>query len=138
MLKYIFIAEFDDGTFYTQDEQDIAKIAKQGSAFTDVLELQKDKKLIAFTIICHDKSEETTLSLSLISGRFILNGKELIVEGDKPVPINDPDYRLIFYRQHQHDFNPESQEETAHRVTYFIGWQTTVDEKNYQSVVGIT
>ncbi len=134
MLKYIFSAEFDDGVTYIQTQEDKATLVEKGSCFTDILELQKEKKLIKFQIY----GENICLSVNLLTGRFALNNFEMIVEGDKPVPINDPDYRLIFYRQHQHDFNPESQEETAHRVTYFIGWQTTVDEKNYQSVVGIT
>lgn len=134
MLKYLFCAEFDDGHLYYQSQDDKARIAKEGSCFTDILETQKEKKLTKFWLV----NDKVNFSVNLLTGKFYLNGIELTVEGDKPVPISNPDYRLIFYRQHQHDFNPESQEETAHKVTYFIGWQTTVDEKNYQSVVGIT
>ena len=39
-------------------------------------------------------------------------------------------------RQHQHTFNV-GYDELSHNVTYFIGWQTTINGKNYQQTIGI-
>ena len=126
MLKYLFTAEYEDGSSFVQSQDDVSKLDEKRSQFYDVI--QSEKKLVKFYL----RSDDKVFSVDLLTGYFNINGIETIVEGDKPVPINNPVYRLIFYRQHQHDFNAESKKETVHRVTYFIGWQTIVDGVNYQ------
>jgi len=127
-LKYLFTAEFEDGSVFEQPKDDKSRINEEKSSFYDLLEIKK--RIRQFTL----RNWWTSVAVDLIDGHFEVNGLPIQV-GDA-LPIKS-DLRLIFFRQHQHDYNPVLKKEIAHRVRYFIGWQTTINGKNFKRLIGI-
>lgn len=134
VLKYLFTAELEDGSFFSQDAEDVSKVDPKRSAFYDLLNC--GKKVVKFTLslaVAHNGAQKT-IAVSLVDGHFELNGQVMWLE-ENPLPI---ERRLVFFRQHQHDFNSATREQTGHRTKYFIGWQATVGGQNIQHILGIT
>ena len=136
-LKYLFSVKYKDGSIFEQPKDDHSELDSLKSSFYDVL--QNEKEMESFSIRTED--HEDCWSVNLSTGAFIHNGVEFVVQGDKPLPIDNPEFRLVFYRQHNHSFGVSEygldQTELAHTVAYFIGWQCTIDKKNYQQVIGV-
>lgn len=122
-LKYLFKVEYVDGTKFKQNKNDVSSIDPKRSAFYDVL--SSDKEIKTFEI--------GRVKVNLQDGHFEVKGQKLQI-GDTLTPCKR---KLIFYRQHQHDFNSGEKIETAHRVTYFIGWETKIGRKKYKEIIGI-
>lgn len=135
-LKYLFEAEFEDGTIFKQNKKDVSTLDPKRSAFYDLL--QDKRKIVRFTLT--EQSGDKQISIDLTDGKFNqenCTGADLLFEGDASLPEGISDYRLIFYRQHKHELNPETTEELSHQVRYCLGWQTTFKKKNYQQVLGV-
>lgn len=133
-LKYHFVGEFSDGSSLVQNESDRSAINPQKSCFYDLL--QSPKKLVKFHL-CVQTSKTTgkqVLSVDLVDGHFELGDQVLWLE-ENPMPV---ERRLIFFRQHQHDFSSATREQTGHRVKYFVGWQATIKGQNVQHIIGIS
>jgi len=135
-LKYLFIAEYTDGSFHHQSPEDKSRLEPDTrSEFYDVLQSGKEIKRFSLTDGTH------TVCVDLTDGQFEVNGFPLHLESEQLPTIPDT-YTLIFYRQHTHSFNTkhednENPEEISHDVEYFIGWQTTIKGKNYQQKIGV-
>ena len=94
VLKYLFAAQYNDGTIFYQDENDISLIDPKKSQFYDVL--QKEEKLEAFAL--HGDGHQYAVDLR--DGHFEIDG----------IPFNLYDMsianrRVIFFRRHTHNFN---------------------------------
>ena len=131
VLKYLFTAEYEDGTSFSQTEEDVSVVEKTRSAFYDVL--NSGKTVTRFSI----EGEGHVYCVDLTTGGFTRDGEPIAGEGD-PLPDGDPELRLIYYRQHRHQFNRTTREELSHDVTYVIGWQTTHNGRNYQQKLGVS
>jgi hypothetical protein len=129
-LKYLFGCRFADGTVVNQTPADVSSIDPQRSEFYDVLQTAESSPVRQFWL----KGDDTTLLVDLTDGHFELNG--IPFKAHETLPLEFPDYRLIFYRQHKHQFNLDK-EELAHQVDYCIGWQTTIAGKNYKETITI-
>lgn len=119
MLKYLFIAEYKDGTIYEQNVEDKPVIKNTGSSFSDV----RIDDVHRFYLV----GAEGSFCVDLNDGHFEVN--------KVPFYMHDcgehlKDFRLIFYRQHTHNVNigVNSFKELSHEINYCIGWQTN-DEK---------
>lgn len=137
-LKYLFEAQFEDGTIFKQDPKDISKSDPKRSAFYDLL--QDKRKIVRFALI-EQSANPKEISVNLTHGTFDQKNckqEDLAAEGDTELPDKLKDFRLIFYRQHQHDIDRETNKEIDHRIRYCLGWQTTYKKKNYQQVLGIS
>ena len=121
MLKYLFVAGYKDGSYYQQNEADVSCTDEKRSCFFDVDQEQ------VWDFILNDK-EGNWFLVDLVDGHFEVNGKPFFMH-DQGEGLKD--FRLIFYRQHEHDFNL-GMEEVAHRIRYCIGWQT--NDKNGNNV----
>ncbi len=135
-LKYLFKAEFADGTVYEQTIEDISLVDPKKSAFFDVLQKdEKDSRLLRFLI----EGEGHKYLVDLIDGHFEIDGVSF--DCHETLPHNYPDRRIIYYRKHENDFdsNPDGSlgVETAHRIWYCIGWQTTINGKNFKETITI-
>lgn len=144
MLKYLFIAEFADGSTLRQDQEDRSAIdpAKR-SQFYDVLNCGKE--LVRFDLLEQSSTPDHKLqggdkySVRLTDGSFSVN--------DGPwFRMHEEDlsgFQLIFFRQHTHSFNQSiaggdvSTKEIAHEIVYRIGWQCNWMGKNHQRVMEI-
>ena len=139
MLKYTFKALYKDGTTYNQNKEDISVSDPKKSCFFD---LQQDRIRSFFVY-----NDEHTYSVNLEDGHFEVDGVPFCMHtdhvknfpGGRQLAMPLKDFRLIFFRQHVHDIKVtvEKNEEIDHRITYNIGWQCTVDGKNYQEVMQI-
>ena len=126
-LKYLFEAEYKDGKVFKQNKKDVSLKDPKRSAFFDV----SQDDLVRFFLV-EQKLLGHKIAVDLRDGHFEVDGLHLTTEP----PIGGK-LRIIFYRQHQHDFNTKTLKETAHRVTYFIGWKTNIAGKNYQKIIGV-
>lgn len=125
MLKYLFKAEFADGSFIQQNQDDVSSVDPTKSMFFDVL--NHPSELIKFSL-------GDFLSLHLLSGEFVLNGNTFSVhDPSKPVPS---DRRLIFFRRHTHTLVMGG--DNGHEVEYHLGWQATVNGENVQHTVAVS
>ena len=125
-LKYLFRAEYLDGTTFSQPENDLSTQDPKRSAFYDVAQ----EKLSKFYLL----GEGHTYLVDLITGHFEVDGRELWLGSNLP-PVGPK--RLIFYRQRQHIINPGDGSEIARNCRYCLGWQATVDGKNVQETLGV-
>jgi hypothetical protein len=123
-LKYLFKVEYTDGTKFRQPSNDVSSIDPKRSAFYDVLNSDKEVKTF----------EVGSIKVDLLDGIFYVNGQKIIVDELLP-PCKK---KLIFYRQHQHDFLSGSSQELDHRVTYFLGYEATIKDQKHKRVIGIT
>jgi hypothetical protein len=105
-LKYLFSVIYDDGTQFIQNEEDVSAKDPKKSAFSDV----DVDKVFMFTLT----SPENSISLNLIDGKFYPGGFTVGEMGPWP-------HKLIFYRQHTHNFNVDL-EELSHIIKYCIGY----------------
>jgi hypothetical protein len=122
-MKYHFEVVFTDGTTYKQTKEDISKTNPKKNCFYDVL--HSKKQIRRFTLSKLFESWSVDLSL----GTFYHNGTRIQVE-ENPLPRKR---ELIYFVQHQRDFNVTSKKEITHRATYFIGWK--IGDK--QQIIGI-
>ena len=124
MLEYLFIAETTNGLI-RQDQDDAPKTQSHGSTFTDVLK-EKVKK---FSLV----GKGHVFTVDLQDGHFEVDGLPFFMHTDFLLK----DFRIVFYRQHTHDFTMDGKE-VNHRIAYCFGWQTNdKDKKNVQRIMTI-
>ena len=120
-LKYLFAAEFADGTILEQTSADVSKIDPIRSEFFDVL--QFPHPLVKFAL----NGPETFASVDLRSGEFNVNGVRLFVdEGERAIEAKP--LQVVFFRRHQEFVQVGKEGVEGQRsapVRYFIGWQST-------------
>ena len=84
MLKYLFVAQFEDNSLFIQNEDDVSMFDEKRSAYYDLLQAQKKVKKFWLT----DKYD--TYLVDLEDGHFEINGKEFICEGQGELPDEKP------------------------------------------------
>lgn len=145
-LRWLFVAHFSDGTQIVQDQEDkcLTRTDGTGSAFTDVI--AREDELVSFDLI-HVNGEEIT-SVDLKTGAFVINGTPIHVH-DQYFDPSTKDLRLVYFRENRIDDNVLGEvqkngvvsQELISRLhytnRYFIGWQTTVGNKNKQSTIAV-
>lgn len=131
MLKYLFTAEFNDGTTVEQTQEDISFTGK-GSAFTDVL--VKDG-LKSFSL--HGKDNSVTVDLK--TGKFGVNGLWVDIH-DQYFDPSQHKLRLIYFRETivERVQSDETTEDRHYVNRYFIGWHTTVKGKNIKVTLAVS
>lgn len=128
MLKYTFECLFQDGSAIIQTQDDVSRLDLKRSQFYDVLEKDKETPITRFALT----GDGNYLMVDLTDGHFELN--DVPFDCHETLPEDKPLRRLIFYRQHTHHANLEGKE-IAHEVAYCIGWQCTINGKNYKETV---
>jgi hypothetical protein len=132
-LKYLFEAEFTDGTIYTQTADDVSNIDPKRSQFYDVLHTGKTIK--RFSLV----GEGNKLTVDLTTGFFEVNGLTVLLESTK-LPGPPDKFDLVFYRQRTHDIDVTYEKKTGNVVEtggetefceYFIGWTCEIAGKHY-------
>ncbi len=113
-LKYLFHVQYYDGDGFIQNEEDVSRVDPTKSAYYDV----EQDKVEYFTLITSDEGQVgvnlgTGIFLSTFEGFYAHN---FTVGDPGPKP-----YKLIFYRQHTHNFTM-GLEEIDHTIKYCIGY----------------
>lgn len=136
-LKYLFVAEYTDGSFFEQpaddrskDHEDLAEHNK--SAFGDV----EQGKLLAFHLV-EVAEPKTVYSVNLDSGKFAINGNKFYAN-DQNFEASAHELRLVFFREIQQPMTLEGMGEPFIN-RYFIGWQCTdKNGTNVQATIAVT
>jgi hypothetical protein len=132
MLKYLFTATFEDGTYVQQTEQDISPTNPEKSPFWDVL--QNPAKLIKFEL----SNGHEYYAVNLLNGEFNirLHGSNSIF----PAPKEQlTDFRVIYFRRTTLSFNLAFQQNGQAAIEYHIGWQANdANGKNVQQTLVVT
>lgn len=115
MLKYLFIAEFLDGSKYSQNQEDISVLNPLKSCYFDVLDGLKTQPLKKFSLVGDGK----TYSVDLINGHFEYEGETIIPKSDLF------DFNLIYFRRKVVLFNAEGETPPV----FHFGWEAT-DSQN--------
>jgi hypothetical protein len=110
-LKYHFYVRYKDGSSFVQNSDDVSKIDPKRSAYYDVD--QDNVELFQLT------GGEGPFCVRLSTGQFYV-GADPIASFTVGDPGPKP-YKLIFYRQHTHNFNI-GLDEISHTVKYCIGY----------------
>lgn len=125
-MKYLFIAEYKDGATYAQNLQDISLTDEKRSCFFDV----RQEDVLRFFLTGGDN----VFCVDLSDGHFEVNEVPFFMH-DAGLGLKD--FRLIFYRQHTHQFSGD-RKELAHDINFCIGWQTNDDNgKNVKRIMEI-
>lgn len=126
MLKYLFTAEYTDGSVFVQNPEDRSQIEpEKRSAYYDI----DHSKLVKFSL----QGEGHIYSVNLHTGHFEVDSVPFYMHEE-----NLGGFKLIFFRRHTHQYNQETKEELGHSIVYQIGWQCFVNGKNYQKVMNIS
>ena len=123
MLKYLFIAQYNDGTEFRQNENDVSSQDSKRSAFFDIIQ----EKLVRFSLV----GDGRVFSVDLTDGHFEINGIPFRMHDESIENI-----RLIFFRKHTHNYNL-ALEEQSHDIIYRMGWQANLHGSNTQRVMEI-
>jgi hypothetical protein len=129
-LAYLFECHFADGTVLQQTPEDLSKTEPNKSAFYDVL--QRNDEVIVFGIV----NDDHTYAVDLRDGHFEIDGVPLYVHGQDELPP-DTKYRVVYFRRVSHMIT-QGYEIAESAVKYHIGWQATVDGKNYQKTIAVS
>lgn len=147
-FRWLFTAEFEDGSTIEQDLDDTCHTRTDGtgSTFTDVL--AREDELVAFHLY-HVNGKEAA-SVDLRTGAFVLNGTPIHAHEQYFEPTQHK-LRLVYFRETRVDNDTRGtvQEDGSiaredglnprHYVNrYFIGWQTTTkNDKNVQQTIAV-
>jgi hypothetical protein len=126
---YSFTATYEDGTTVTMnhtEDDDFSTTRPDGSRFTDVLEKEKESKLVSFVL----HNDDITAGVDLRDGHFEINGVPFFLH--RPDQEFYKDFRIIYFRTVQRSYNVQTEEESSIILGYTIGWQT--NDANGQNV----
>lgn len=130
MFKYLFEAQFKDGSILVQTQDDVSTTSSDRNAFYDVL--QRANELEKFALGAIDNTAYYLVDLK--DGHFEINGASVRLHEDNE-PLSN--FRLIFFKRHRHNFNLDMVEE-SHQITYRLGWQANLPGgRNVQRVLEI-
>jgi hypothetical protein len=112
-LKYLFAGWYKDGRAFAQNKEDVSVTDPKRSSFYDV----KVDEVETFGIGAGDFH----VSVDLETGRFFTESGQRVVGFYVGLPGPKP-YKLIFWRQHTHNFNI-GLDELSHEVKYKLGYE---------------
>lgn len=141
-LKYLFTATYKDGRVFEQalDDKSITE-PETRSSFYDIA--NDVDKLSSFVL----RGEGHEYGVDLNDGHFEIDGIPFFMHeghvkeypGGKKVLVPLTDFKLVFFRQHTRSYEvalyKDEQQEVSHDVVFRMGWQCTVDGKNYQEIM---
>lgn len=139
-LKYLWSAIFQDGTQIDQPADDRYskhddKAEGNPSAFRDVLDKQKESKLVLFGL-ADAITKDLVIAVNLTNGQFIT---ESITFDAHPqnLDLSDKELQVVFHREVRRDTtmdeNWEEKDENHYINRYFVGWQI-VGENTVQTI----
>ena len=121
VLKWLFIAEYDDGSQYHQTPADVAVGSKPGSAFTDVDLSRVARFGLAF--------EDEVWAVELKDGSFWHNGQKFHLY-DPDIPLTDRE--LVYWRRVYRSLmvTENDSQECEVIVKYRFGWKAKDKDGN--------
>ena len=134
-LAYLFTCRFQDGTVLRQTQDDVSQVDSARSAFYDVV--QRLAEVETFTLTKQD-GRPHTFSVNLLDGHFEIDCVPFCAQAEE-LPSEPTSFRLIYFHRHQHKvIQGQSMTGEASSVVYHIGWQTTIDGKNFRTMISVS
>lgn len=135
-LKYLFSATFKDGTVIKQTQKDESATTLGKNCFYDVL--QRMSEVVKFELVEDNWLSGKKVSIDLLTGLFTVGGVEFIASDPSLISnLRDVEgFRLVYFKRHRHTLT--NGVETNHEIEYHLGWQTTLDGKNYQQTIALS
>lgn len=142
ILKYLFVAEYADGSFIEQTSHDVSQADPKRSAYFDIaLKGQPDR----FSLVEQFSETPNVMTVDLRDGQFEHNGYPFIIHDQlfQPDPKKSP-LELIYFRETRKEITvgadgtvKEMGETYVNR--YFIGWKTKNEKGRWiRSTVAIS
>jgi hypothetical protein len=126
-LDYLFIAETLNGNIIKQDPTDKPKFSSWGSAFTDVVK----EHLKRFSLV----GKGHIFTIDLQDGHFEVDGRKLY--SPKEI-LPGAQLKLIYYRTISRNMRMGVDgKPLLPTVKYVIGWQYSLNGKNYKWEMGV-
>jgi hypothetical protein len=138
---YLYTCVFTDGTKVHQTREDQLGLTDGPNQYRQIL--QSGKKIALFTIKEQKLWNPTEVIVNLLTGNIIVNGIELHHED---LPAKYPDFELYWMQtviqtmaiKHETKTGKYlGKKEMPEQRTYFVGWKTTIDGKEYQQIIGV-
>lgn len=126
-LSYLFDCRFSDGSILKQTQEDSSRSIAGKNAFYDVI--TRLSEVERFSLIGNGK----TYTVDLTDGHFECNEVPFVISTD--LPEGPHDYRLIYFHRHRH--MTSSGAPNSESVSFHLGWQTTINGKNFQQIIAI-
>jgi hypothetical protein len=131
-LAYLFTALFTDGSTMSQTQEDRSATVEGKNAFHDVLQRITDVEVFAL------HSATVIVRVDLRTGLFTLNGCTFQASDPSIPNLKDaPHFRLVYFKRHRRHFQ-QGAGEVGHEIEYHLGWQTTIDGKNYRQTLALS
>jgi hypothetical protein len=127
MLAYLFTCCLKDGTCIQQTQADVSASDSTRSAFYDVLQRIDEVETFRLTDGSH------TYLVDLRDGHFEVDGVRFNAQSDE-LP-GTAEYRLIYFHRHCHQVVGGQMQ--GDLIEYYIGWQATIDGKNYKQMISV-
>ena len=129
---YLFTCRLNDGTIIQQTQEDVSQEDTTRSAFFDVVQRIEDVE--TFSIKKYDAPHNYMVDLR--DGHFEIDGIPFQVSSEE-LP-GEAKFRLIYFHRHQHRVvQGQVMSGNGASIRYHIGWQTTIDGKNFQSMISV-
>jgi hypothetical protein len=126
-LSYLFTCHFTDGTTIQQTQADVSQIDSSRSAFYDVAQRLGDVTKFVLS------DGRRTCAVDLRDGHFEIDGFQFFVPVEG-VPEDHSGFKLIYFRR---NFKSITMGKESSSVEYHLGWQTTINGKNFQRTIKI-
>lgn len=143
-LKYLFTATYKDGSVYQQTPEDKSiKDPEKRNCFFD-LDVSKLAKFTLKEVGGGLFKKGNEFSVDLIDGHFEVNGVSFYMPQEVKTPMNG--FKLIYFINNQIHTDVTYEKKSGdvvntgnqrHERRWLIGWQCTVEGKNYQEVMQI-
>jgi hypothetical protein len=142
-LRYLFKAEFTDGTFIQQTQEDVSLLAKGRNQWYDVL--NSGREVAKLTLVEQKIWNPTVISVDLITGNFTLNDKELFTQPimdsktGKEILVKRKPFRNMQVKKHLavtyqvKTGKVLSSSELPEERIFYIGWEAG----KYKQVIGV-
>lgn len=138
---YLYTAYFSDGTKVQQTREDQLGLVDGPNQYRGILESKK--KIIKFTIKEQKLWNPTEVSVDLLSGTLTVNGIKLYYE---ELPKQFPDFELYWMQNVKQTMMMQHKTKTGEFIksiplpeqrTFFVGWKTTIEDKEYSQIIGV-
>jgi hypothetical protein len=130
-LRYLFVATFKDGSVIKQTQEDKSPTTPGKNCFYDVLQRMPEVRTFEFI------GNGVRAGVNLETGHFSMNGATFLASDPSLIAnLNDIDgFRLVYFKRHRHTLSNYT--EVSHGIEYHLGWQVTLDGKNYQQTIAL-
>lgn len=138
---YLYTAYFLDGTKVQQTREDQLGLVEGPNQYRGILESKK--KIIKFTIKEQKLWNPTEVSVDLITGIITVNEVNLYFED---LPTSVPEFTLYWMQNVKQTLAIQHETNTGKFIkstplpeqrTFFVGWKTTVNGKEYSQIIGV-